>query len=134
MSESAGKYLIPTRSPPWVELIFGGYILTNKVITTSAKATRAQTKEHNKRLILKSIYNNSPISRADLARATTLTRASISNVVASLLEDQLVQETGLAKNNIGKPATLLTINEGSRHLISLDLANDLELHRIHTLD
>ena len=95
----------------------------SRIITNSTKATRAQTKEHNKRLILKAIYDQAPISRADLARFTKLTRASISNVVAPLLEEELVIETGLAHKNIGKPPTLLTINEDARHLISLDLAN-----------
>ncbi|CAM2067441.1 ROK family protein [Sulfidibacter corallicola] len=96
----------------------------NKVISASQKATRAQTKEHNKRFILKTIYERDPISRADLARLTKLTRASISNVVAALLEENLVHEVGLAKKSVGKPPTLLSFNKSARQLITLDLAND----------
>ncbi len=97
----------------------------NKVISASQKATREQTKEHNKRFILKMIYERDPISRADLARLTKLTRASISNVVSALLEEDMVSEVGLAKKSVGKPPTLLSFNKDARQLITLDLASDM---------
>ncbi|NJN55784.1 MAG: MarR family transcriptional regulator [Anaerolineae bacterium] len=59
------------------------------------KATHQLTKQHNSRLILKMIYAQNEISRADIARETSLTRATVSTIVAGLLEAGLVRETGL---------------------------------------
>ena len=58
------------------------------------KATRQHTKEHNKNLILNTIYNQAEVSRADIARLTGLTRTTVSDIVAELMEDGLVAEVG----------------------------------------
>jgi DNA-binding MarR family transcriptional regulator len=50
-----------------------------------AKATHAQTREHNHRLVLRTVYDFGPISRAEVARSTGLTRTTVSDVVADLL-------------------------------------------------
>ena len=50
------------------------------------KATRKQTRRHNSRLVLKTIYDRGQISRADIARLTQLTRTTVSSVVAGLVE------------------------------------------------
>jgi DNA-binding MarR family transcriptional regulator len=58
------------------------------------KATRAQTRVHNSRLVLKAIYDHGQISRADIARLTELTPTTVSKVVAGLLEQGFVEEIG----------------------------------------
>jgi N-acetylglucosamine repressor len=87
------------------------------------KATRQQTKEHNTRLVLKTIYNQDRISRADIARATRLTKTTVSSIVADLIQDGLVTETGLGTSDGGKPPILLSLVDGARHFIGIDLAN-----------
>jgi len=87
------------------------------------KATRKQTKKHNRRLVLKMIYDAGTISRAGVARVTDLTRPTVSAIVAELMEDGFVQEVGRTTSSGGKPATLLSVIAESRHLIGLDLAN-----------
>lgn len=86
------------------------------------KATRSQTKSHNKRLILKTIYDQRRISRADIARLTDLTRPTVSKIVAELMADVLVEEVGQGPSKVGKPATLLSVADDSRHLVGVDLA------------
>ena len=76
--------------------------------TTNRKATRAQTKLHNLRLVLKTIYAAGAISRADIARTTHLARATVSTLVTELIADGLVEEIGQRPSNGGKPATLET--------------------------
>ena len=49
------------------------------------KATRHQTRDHNSRLVLKTIFNDGPISRAEIARRTRLTRPTVSTLAAELL-------------------------------------------------
>ncbi len=93
------------------------------MVTVAQKATRAQTKSHNKTLILKTIYDQEEISRAGVARITHLTRPTVSSIVTELLEDELVAEVGHGPSVGGKPPILLSVVENSRHLIGIDLAN-----------
>ena len=58
------------------------------------KATREQTKNHNKTLVLNAIYKNQDLSRADLSRLTHLTRSTVSDIVGELMEEGLVVEVG----------------------------------------
>ncbi len=87
------------------------------------KATRQQTKNHNTSLILRTIYHQGEMSRADIARATHLTRPTVSNIVATLIDDQFVIETRRGPSAGGKPPTLLNIAQDAHHLICLDLGS-----------
>lgn len=112
------------------------------MINTTAKVTRAQSKSHNRGLVLKTIYGEGETTRADIARQTRLARATVSQAVAELIDEGLVSEIGQkAPNGSGKPATLLRVVDDSRHLVGLDLANhefrgavfDLRGHLVHRL-
>ena len=59
------------------------------------KATNQQTRLINHQLVLRTIYDRNPISRADVARATGLTRTTVSDVVEQLLGAGLAEEIGL---------------------------------------
>ena len=88
------------------------------------KATRQHTKQHNSRLILKTIYDADSISRAQIARNTGLTRATVSSIVSNLMHDGLVGEMGVGPSAGGKPPTFLGVVENARQLICLDLSKD----------
>ena len=45
------------------------------------KATQQQTKEHNRNLVLRMLLEHDRISRAEIARRTTLTRTTVSEIV-----------------------------------------------------
>ncbi len=87
------------------------------------KATREQTRIYNSRLVLKTIYDQDPISRADVARATRLARPTVSNVVTDLIKSGLVEEIGYGPSVGGKPPILLSVADNSHHLIGIDLAS-----------
>ncbi len=88
------------------------------------KATRQQSKDHNSRLVLRTIFDAGEISRAGVARMTGLTRPTVSTIVADLLESDLVIETGQGPSAGGKRPTLLSVNGGGRHLLAVDLSGD----------
>ncbi|MCA9898399.1 MAG: ROK family transcriptional regulator [Ardenticatenaceae bacterium] len=88
------------------------------------KATRQHTKQHNARLVLKTIYDAGDVSRADLARLTGLTRATVSNIVAGYLDKGIVAETGVGPSIGGKPPILLSMVPNARQLICLDLGSE----------
>jgi predicted NBD/HSP70 family sugar kinase len=87
------------------------------------KATRQYTKEHNRILVLKTIFDHPSISRADIARATSLTRTTVTDIVAALLDEGLVTEIGMGESQGGKSPILLSLAENSRYLLSLDLSH-----------
>lgn len=88
------------------------------------KATHQQTKEHNRNLVLKNIFEHETISRAEIARITGLTRTTVSEIVAELIEEGLVKEIGMGESIGGKAPILLSLVADSRYLIGLYLAED----------
>ncbi len=86
-----------------------------------AKATHAQTRQHNHRLVLRTVYDFGPISRAEVARSTGLTRTTVSDVVADLLADGMVEEVGRGPSSGGKAPILLSFVGDARQVIGLDL-------------
>ncbi len=88
------------------------------------KATHQHTKEHNRDLILKTIFEAETVSRAEIARITRLTRTTVSDVVGDLLEEGLVREVGIGSSIGGKSPILLSLVKDSRYMISLNLGHD----------
>jgi N-acetylglucosamine repressor len=87
------------------------------------KATRQQTRNHNTRFVLKTIYEKNGISRADIARVTHLARPTVSTIVQNLIDDHLVVETGLGPSAGGKPPTLLEVETDAYRLLCIDLGS-----------
>lgn len=88
------------------------------------KATHQQTRQHNRDLVLKTIFENETVSRADIARITKLTRATVSDMVANLIDEGLVEEVGFGSSRGGKTPILLSLVADSRFLIGLNLAQE----------
>jgi predicted NBD/HSP70 family sugar kinase len=88
------------------------------------RATHQTTRRANERLVLRTIYERASISRADVARATGLTRTTVSDVVDGLIADALVEESGTGPSTGGKAPILLAVPDGARHLIGVDVDRD----------
>lgn len=77
----------------------------------------------NRALVLQTLYGAGEQSRADIARVTGLTRVTISELVAELIADGLLVETGSrAGGTPGKPARLLDIDPGRYQIVGIDLS------------
>ena len=85
------------------------------------KATHQQTRTFNQQLVLRALHDHSPLSRADLARLTGLTRTSVGDLVGTLIDDGLIEEVGRGRSSGGKSPILLRVAPDGRHLIGLDL-------------
>jgi N-acetylglucosamine repressor len=85
------------------------------------KATHQQTRTFNQQLVLRALHDHSPLSRADLARLTGLTRTSVGDLVGTLIDDGLIEEIGRGQSSGGKSPILLRVAPDGRHLIGLDL-------------
>jgi predicted NBD/HSP70 family sugar kinase len=85
------------------------------------KATHQQTRAYNSSLVLRALYDGGPVSRADVARRTGLTRTTVSDLVNDLLTDGLVHEVGRGPSTGGKSPILLRLDADARLVIALDL-------------
>ena len=83
----------------------------------------SQTHRAAHRLVLREVYRHSPISRADVARRTGLTRTTVSDVVDQLLADGLAQEVGRGRSTGGKAPILLQVPDEARHLIGIEVGD-----------
>jgi N-acetylglucosamine repressor len=97
------------------------------------KATYQQTKQHNRDLVLRTIFINETVSRAEVARVTSLTRTTVSDVVNGLLTEGLVEEFGRGESIGGKSPILLRVVADSRYLMGLNLGQEKFLGAIVNL-
>jgi len=80
-------------------------------------------------MVLQHLFHTGPSSRADLARSTGLTRVTVSDLVAGLLTDGLVAETGArTEGKVGKPGTLVDLRPDAFQIVAVDLADDELMH------
>ena len=75
----------------------------------------------NRTAVLRRLYFDGPMSRFELGPATGLSSGSISNVVADLVADGLVEEAGSVDSDGGRPRTLLRVAPASGHMIGVDV-------------
>jgi N-acetylglucosamine repressor len=86
-----------------------------------SKATHQQTRAYNAALVLRALYEFGPISRADVARLSALTRTTVGDVIAELMADGFAREIGRGPSTGGKAPILLELIDNARHVIGLDL-------------
>ncbi|TCN35052.1 putative NBD/HSP70 family sugar kinase [Kribbella orskensis] len=63
----------------------------------------------NRSVILTSIYRDGPLSRYELGHQTSLSAASVSNLVGELLDEGVVEEAGSVESDGGRPRVLLRV-------------------------
>jgi len=84
-------------------------------------ADQALVRELNLSLVLQQIHNEAPISRAQIAQITGLNKSTVSSLAESLLERNLIHETGITSDGPGRPATSLEINPRAGGIIGVEL-------------
>lgn len=78
----------------------------------------------NSHLVLEIILNEGPISRANISTKVGLTKATVSAIVAELIEKKLVREIGSDDTSLGRKPILLEFCNENGNVISIDLAVD----------
>lgn len=101
-------------------------ILDRPLVAENRKATKRSLRERNARMVFQQVLSGSAVSRADIARSTGLTRASVSSLVGDLIDRRLVRELGRGKAAPmgGKPPTLLEVDRAARQMICVDASAD----------
>ena len=78
----------------------------------------------NLAVVLRHLRANGPGSRASIAAATGLTKATVSSLTGHLIEQRLLRETGLSGNRIGRPGTAVALDGSAFAAIGLQVTAD----------
>ncbi|MNO66181.1 N-acetylglucosamine repressor [compost metagenome] len=83
-------------------------------------------KKMNKTIVLDTIRHRQPLSRADISVEIGLNKATVSSLVAELIDSDLVTEIGPGESSGGRKPTLLLFNKQAGFAIGIDIrVNDL---------
>lgn len=93
----------------------------NKQSPTAPAAGWDDLRAHNTALLFGAIWCEDGVSRADLARATGLSRATVSDIVGEFLAAGAVTESEVAPSSGGRPPIRLRFVDGWRHLVGVEL-------------
>jgi predicted NBD/HSP70 family sugar kinase len=100
---------------------------TESLITSQAghqPADFTDVRATNLSVVLRFVRANAPCSRADIAASTGLNKATVSSLIAELIDRRLVRETGLTEHRIGRPATMLVPDGAAYAAIGLEVNTD----------
>lgn len=87
------------------------------------KTSRHDGRRWNLLATLQTVAARGSTSRADIARATGLTRATVSSLVAELIDEGFISELGPATtDSAGKPPTIVAINPRGRDIVAVDMS------------
>jgi predicted NBD/HSP70 family sugar kinase len=78
-------------------------------------------------LVLQHLFHEGLTSRADLARATGLTRVTVAETATDLLGEGLIEEHGVQRGGTGKPALLLAMSTHGFQIVAIDVTGAEEL-------
>lgn len=78
-------------------------------------------KRENKSIVLDTIKNKAPISRAKIATETGLNKGTVSSLVSDLIDDHLIYESGPGKSSGGRRPVMLLFNQSAGYSIGIDI-------------
>ncbi|TQK50619.1 putative NBD/HSP70 family sugar kinase [Streptomyces sp. SLBN-118] len=87
----------------------------------SNRRTVRDLRRGNRARVLQRLYFDGPLSRQELGPATALSSGSVSNVVAELVAEGVLEEAGVVDSDGGRPRTLLRVSPTSGLLIGIDI-------------
>ena len=87
-------------------------------------ADHAYVRKLNTTTILQLLRVAAPVSRAELAKKTGLNRSTVSSIVNQLIENDLVRETELQREGVGRPGMSLTLNPNGGAAIGVEMGVD----------
>lgn len=79
------------------------------------------TSSHNRRVMIDALRVNGALSRADLARATRLTKQTVSNIIDELERDGLVAADEVIRKGRGQPSTPYSLVPAGAFAIGLQI-------------
>src|SRR5690348_7911021 len=82
---------------------------------------QALIKRMNTAIVLESVLQGAPLSRADISALTGLNKATVSSLVQDLIDSGLVREIGTGQSSGGRKPVLLEFVAESGYAVGVDL-------------
>ena len=82
-----------------------------------------QVRAANRAAVLRLLRRHRQLSRAELARRTSLSEASVSRIIAELMEQGLLVDLGSGPGTGGRPGVRLELNEERFQSVGVDIQN-----------
>lgn len=80
-----------------------------------------EVKKENKLIVLETIKENYPLSRASIATTTGLNKGTVSSLVSELLHENIIYESGPGESSGGRRPVMLLFNHLAGYSIGIDL-------------
>jgi len=88
------------------------------------RGSKELIRDINTNLVLETIINHNPISRASISKHLGLTKATISAIVQELINKNLVIEIGSDDTNLCRKPILLSFHKKAGYVVCIDLGVD----------
>jgi predicted NBD/HSP70 family sugar kinase len=103
-----------------------------------SEVTTRGLRRRNRARVLRWVILNPATTRLQLAKATGLSLATVTNVIGDLVSDGVIQESGTVPSQGGRPTTTLSVRPDAAHFVGVDVGEhgvaaevfDLSLTRI----
>ncbi|MFI6832981.1 ROK family protein [Kribbella sp. NPDC050241] len=85
------------------------------------RTTVRDMRRSNRSVILTGIFRDGPLSRQELSTRTSLSAASVSNLVSELIAEGVVEEAGSVESEGGRPRVLLRVSPTFRYVVGAEV-------------
>jgi predicted NBD/HSP70 family sugar kinase len=85
------------------------------------RTTVRDMRRSNRSVLLTQLYRHGPVSRQELGQATSLSLASVSNLVGEMISEGLVEEAGSVESDGGRPRVLLRVAPTYGYVVGADV-------------
>lgn len=83
-----------------------------------------RTRSYNRRVVLEAVRLQGPISRAEIARLTSLAPQTVSNIAKELEETGLLRDDGRRRSKRGQPPRDLSMNPAGGYTVGIQLDHE----------
>lgn len=81
----------------------------------------ANVRAHNREVVLRLVWGEREISRAEVARRTGLSRSTVSNIIDELFGTGLLRDAGAGQSIGGKPPKMMAFHDDIYGIVGVDL-------------
>jgi predicted NBD/HSP70 family sugar kinase len=103
-------------------------------------ATSSLARQVNELKVLKTLFEGGPMTRAEVARRLDLTKSTMTNVIGSLIAENLIRDSAMhaGRGKVGRPGIQVGVNAAGAYFIGVELrvghikvaALDLDAHLV----
>jgi predicted NBD/HSP70 family sugar kinase len=97
------------------------------------RTTVRDVRRANRASLLTDLFHGGRQSRQQLGATTSLSQASVSNLIGEMIDEGLVEEAGLVGSDGGRPRVLLQVRPGFRYVVGADVGETRILVELYDL-